>query len=98
AVHPEDRDRVGCAIQAALNGETQEFDVEYRIPHKDGSEHWHLTRGTVLRDPTGRPIRFLGSRVDITDLKRAEVALRESEERFRLLVQNSSDIISLFDA
>ena len=97
AVHPEDRARVGRAIQACLDGENRDFEAEYRIPHKDGSEHWHLTRGTVLRDPKGRPIRFIGSRVDITDLKRAEVALRESEQRFRTFVDHATDAFFLQD-
>src|SRR5206468_721186 len=57
SVHPEDRDRIGRAIQASLDGETPEFDVEYRIRHNDGSVHWHLARGTVLRDATGKAIR-----------------------------------------
>jgi two-component system sensor histidine kinase/response regulator len=87
AVHAEDQARVGRAIQACLDGETREFDVEYQVPHKDGSIRWHLTRGTVLRDPKGRPIRFIGSRVDITDLKYAEDALRESEQRWRSLTE-----------
>ena len=51
-----------------------------------------------MRDDRGEPIRVVGSGVDITDLKRTEEALRASERRFRALVQNSSDIISLFDA
>ncbi len=97
AVHPEDLGRVGRAIRACLEGETRDFDVEYRVPHKDGSILWHLTRGTVLRDPKGRPIRFLGSRVDITDLKRAEEALRESEQRFRTFVDHATDAFFLFD-
>ena len=97
AVHPEDRDRVGRAVQACLNSETREFDVEYRVPHQDGSNRWHLTRGTVLRDPKGRPIRFIGSRVDITDLKRAEEALRASEQRFRTFVDHATDAFFLQD-
>jgi two-component system sensor histidine kinase/response regulator len=97
AVHPEDRARVGRAVQACLDGETREFDVEYRAPHKDGSNRWHLTRGTVLRDAKGRAIRFIGSRVDITDLKRAEEALRESEQRFRTFVDHATDAFFLFD-
>ncbi len=97
AVHPAERARVGRAIQACLSGETRKFDAEYRVPHKDGSEQWHLTRGTVLRDPNGRPIRFIGSRVDITDLKLAEEALRKSEQRFRTFVDHATDAFYLFD-
>jgi PAS domain S-box-containing protein len=97
SVHPEDLARVGRAVQACLDGETREFDVEYRIPHKDGSEHWHLTRGTAMRDAKGRPVRFIGTRVDITDLKRAEEALRKSEQRFRTFVDHAADAFFLFD-
>ena len=64
---------------------------------KTARNSWHLTRGTVLRDPKGRPIRFIGSRVDITDLKRAEEALRESEQRFRTFVDHATDAFFLFD-
>jgi two-component system, sensor histidine kinase and response regulator len=97
AVHPEDQERVGRAVQACLEGQTREFDVEYRIPHKDGSEHWHLTRGMVVRNPKGSPIRFIGSRVDITDLKRAEEALRKSEHRFRTFADHATDAFFLHD-
>jgi len=57
-----------------------------------------LSRGAPARDAAGKPIRFVGILIDITSLKRAEEALRASEARFRALVQNSSDSISLFDA
>jgi PAS domain S-box-containing protein len=57
-----------------------------------------LARGTAVRDGAGKPIRFAGVLLDITRLKQAEEASRASEARFRALVQNSSDIISLFDA
>src|SRR5208337_3514052 len=50
----------------------------------------HLARGTVLRDPEGSPVRFIGTSADITDLKRAEEALRESEERFRGTFENAA--------
>jgi two-component system, sensor histidine kinase and response regulator len=97
AVHPEDQAWVGRAVQACLAGETREFDVEHRTLHKDGSIRWYLTRGTVLRDPKERPIRFIGSRVDITDLKRAEEALRKSEQRFRTFADHATDAFFLFD-
>src|SRR5208283_3673547 len=71
-------------------GETGEFEVENRVRHKDGSYRWMLTRGAAVRDAEGKPIRFVGSGVDITDLKRAEQALRESEERFRGTFENAA--------
>jgi two-component system sensor histidine kinase/response regulator len=97
SVHPEDQAWVGRAVQACLAGEPRELDVEHRTLHKDGSIRWHLTRGTVLCDPKGIPIRFIGSRVDITDVKRAEEALRKSEQRFRTFVDHATDAFLLFD-
>src|SRR5262249_50328572 len=88
--HPEDHAPVGPAVRACLDGKTKEFEAEIRATHKNGSIRWHLARGTVLRDPKGRPIRFIGSSVDITDLKRAEEALRASEERFRGTFENAA--------
>ncbi|WP_422922921.1 response regulator [Singulisphaera sp. PoT] len=86
--HPEDAPRVEVDIQDYLSGKTQEFESEFRVAHRDGTYRWVLSRGIAVRDETGKPIRFLGSRTDITDRKRAEEMLlqaREAEvERARL--------------
>ena len=84
-------------IQELFASDGQEYENEYRVRTKDGSTRWHLARGTVLRDPEGRPVRFIGTSADITDLKRAEEALRESERRFRIFVDHASDAFFLFD-
>jgi len=88
--HPDDEVGVERAVQAYLQGETKEFQTEYRVRHRDGSYRWVLSRGVAVRDAVGRPIRFAGSRFDITDRKRAEEALRESEERFRGTFENAA--------
>ncbi len=82
-IHPEDQEVVARAIQAHLAGATERYEAEYRIRHKDGSFRWILSRGAAVRNDSGRPIRFIGSIVDITDRRRAEEALRASEELFR---------------
>ncbi len=89
-IHSEDRALVEEAVRSYLAGETSEYDVEFRGRHKDGSYRWTLARGVAVRDAGGKPIRFLGSSVDITDRKRAEEALRESEERFRGTFENAA--------
>ena len=89
-IHPEDRALVEEAIRSYLAGETSEYEVECRGRHKDGSYRWTLARGVAVRDAGGKPIRFVGSSVDITDRKRAEEALRESEERFRGTFENAA--------
>jgi PAS domain S-box-containing protein len=96
-VHPDDRERLERSIEARLSGETREFGNEYRVRHRDGSYRWVLSRGVVVRDAEGKPIRFAGSCFDITDLKRAEEALRASEQRFRLLTEQAPDAIFLAD-
>ena len=86
-VHPDDRALLEEAMRRYLAGQTSEFEVENRARHKDGSYRWVLSRGVAVRDAGGKPIRFVGSAVDITDRKRAEAALRESERRFRILAE-----------
>jgi len=78
-VHPDDRAPLEAAMRRYLAGETGEFEVENRVRHKDGSYRWMLTRGVAVRDAEGKPIRFVGSGIDITDLKRAEEALQQAK-------------------
>ena len=85
------------AVQAALSGETRGFEAEFRVRHKDGTYRWMLSRGVAVRNAAGIPVRFIGSDVDTTDLKRAEAALRESEQRFRTFVDHASDAFFLLD-
>src|SRR5258708_5597062 len=96
-VHPDDRERVLGALRAHLSGQTREFEAEGRILHEDGSYRWRLARGAAVRDAEGRAIRFMMSAVDITDLKRAEEALRASEQRFRTFVDHATDAFFLHD-
>ena len=92
-LHTEDKDRLLRALYAYLDGETKEYKIEYRIRHKDGTYRWMLARGTAIRDQVGKPIRLVGSRVDITELKRVEEVLRESESWFRFMANNMPQIV-----
>src|SRR5262249_4736222 len=89
SIHHDDRARVEQALRDYLAGQTPEYQVEFRARHRDGSYRWFLSRGVVVRDPDGRPLRFAGTRIDITERKGAEDALRESEERFRGTFENA---------
>ena len=97
-VHPDDRERLDRAIQDYLSGKTSQFEVEHRVRREDGSYRWMLTRGVAVRDPAGRPIRFIGSCIDITDHRHAQEALRESEGRFRGTFENAAVGIAHKDA
>jgi PAS domain S-box-containing protein len=80
--HPDDRARQEGFFRSYLAGESGHLEFEHRLRHRDGSYRTLLVRGVAIREP-GKPVRVVGSRVDITRRKRAEQALRESEERFR---------------
>src|SRR5262249_40852759 len=94
-IHPDDRGMVDEAIRAYLAGKTPEYSVEFRAPHRDGRNRWLLSRGVAVRDKTGRPSRFIGTRIDITQLKEAEAALREGEARFRAFIDHATDAFFL---
>ena len=85
-LHPDDRDRVMAAVERQLRGEAP-YDVEYRILRKDGTYTWWKARGTVVHDAAGKAERWIGAITDVGERKRAEEALRESEHRFRGLIE-----------
>jgi two-component system, sensor histidine kinase and response regulator len=94
---PDEQARVGRELEELFAGAALEYESEYRVRKKDGSIRWLLARGTVLRDPEGKPVRFIGTSADITDMKRAEEALRASERRFRVFVDHAADAFFLTD-
>lgn len=85
-VHPDDRERVNTAVLQAVSGANGgEYALEYRAIHQDGSVHWVTARGRAFFLPDGKPFRFLGTVMDITDRKQAEdVSHRAAVEAERL--------------
>src|SRR5262245_11008957 len=88
--HPDDRAMVAEAVTAAIE-KGAAWDVEFRIADPDGGVRWVMGKGEVLRDEAGRPARLLGVNVDITGRKRADEALRASEELFAKAFRRSPD-------
>lgn len=84
-IHPEDRERVS-KIEAMLRpGGGETWSDEYRFRKADGTYVVVMDRAYLVRDEaTGKPVRMVGSMADVTEKRRMEAEVRESEERFRL--------------
>jgi PAS domain S-box-containing protein len=95
--HPDDRDRVADGLQHVLDSGSDFYEVEYRIVRPDQQVRWIFRRGRIVRDGRGKPVRYSGVDIDITERKAAEAALTESEQRYRALVDNASDIVATMD-
>jgi PAS domain S-box-containing protein len=95
--HPDDLARMKADLADFLEGRTDMRDGEYRILLPGGDYRWIRHRNKCVRDASGRPIRVAGSVSDIDARKRAEDALRQSEERFALAVAGSNDGIMDWD-
>jgi PAS domain S-box-containing protein len=87
-MHPDDRSRVADAVNAAIDPQSSGFyEIEYRIVWNDGTERWVLAKGQAQFEGEGkfrRTVDFFGTLLDITDLKQAEVAIRDGAERLSL--------------
>ena len=95
-MHPDDREAVLNAIQRALH-EDDEYDMTYRIILPDQRVRWVEGRGRVYRNEQGEPIRMAGVCMDVTERRTAQEALRESEERFRMLADAAPVMIWMTD-
>jgi PAS domain S-box-containing protein len=84
-VHPEDLERKIAAVEACLANPSGGYTLQVRFLHKDGSYRWILAQGSVLNDEQGKPIRLLGSHLDITGRMNTEAILRQTTASFSRL-------------
>jgi PAS domain S-box-containing protein len=90
AFHPEDKK--GMLVKwSAIRESGMPGELEARLRRFDGEYRWFLFRAEPLHDETGSIVKWYGSSTDIEDRKRAEEALRESEQRFRDYAETASD-------
>ena len=98
-LHPDDRDSVDARIKAVLAGCSLPYEYEARMLHADGRYRWISVAGQVLdRDSAGKVTRLMGVRLDITERKQAEEALRLSEENLSITLQSIGDAVIATDA
>ena len=97
AVHPEDRSMVTRGIKQCIT-HGSEYAEEYRLLQPDGQLHWVFARGRCYKDHHGRPIRFLGAALDLTERKHIEQALRQSQTELQLIINAMPILISYVDS
>jgi len=89
-IHPEDKADVLKSVNDHMKGLTQSWQREHRLQSQDGSWKWVLGRGRIMaRDGDDQPLRMVGTITDISDRKLAEFSLRQSEEKFKNIINNT---------
>ena len=95
-VHPQDRPHVPAFWQRAVETGAQ-YAFEYRLRRHDGAYRWFDVQALPLRAVNGTITRWIGTNTDIEDRQELLQSLRESEARFRLLVDNAPDAFLVYD-
>lgn len=97
-LHPDDFERVMQAMREHLAGKRTRYDVEYRIRTASGEYRWFRDIGGVsASDPSGKPLTVTGILIDISERKQMESALRDSEEKYRTIFENSGTAVVLVE-
>ena len=92
--HPDDAARIEQSIKDYLEKRrTTVYEVEHRLRHKDGSWRWILTRGDIQTDGEGKPLRWTGTNLDITERKKAEAEQQQQAGLIISLLDSIPDII-----
>lgn len=93
---PESWSKLSAAMSSSLPGGAYECDLE--VIRDDGKQRWITSRGQSFHDEKGNTIGLHGTVQDITERKQAELLLRESEERFRQLAENITEVFWVSDS
>jgi PAS domain S-box-containing protein len=96
-VHPDDRHHVSEAVAASRNNH-RPYAAEFRVLWPNGNLRWAAATGQFHYSPNGEPLRMFGMAVDVTDRKLAEDAVRQSEEKYRRIVETTNEGIWLLDS
>jgi PAS domain S-box-containing protein len=97
-IHPDDSQAVLASLQAVIDSGQEHWSMEYRFRKSHGSYAFVYNRGYVLRDGAGKPVRMIGTMMDMSERKRTEQALQETQERFTVFMDNSPALAWMKDS
>ncbi len=95
--HPDDAGKIEQAISDHLAGKTKKYEIEHRLKHKDGSWRWILTRGDIIKDKNGTPLRWVGTNIDLTENKKLSLEVERQSSLISSLLDSIPDIIFFKD-
>jgi PAS domain S-box-containing protein len=95
-IHPEDREALVKAVQQTYDTE-ESFLFKARISRKDGSEGWIMAKGKVTMGEQGQPLKMAGIVLDITEQKKSEMELRESQHTLKQITDSMPNMLYVFD-
>ncbi|NVN95933.1 MAG: PAS domain S-box protein [Bacteroidetes bacterium] len=94
-MHSDDIENINAILSNALNSNMDSYEAEFRLLHKKGHYVPVLSRGFISRDIEGKAIRVTGSNMDLTERKKAEKAIIDSEIKHASMISNISDVIGI---
>jgi PAS domain S-box-containing protein len=97
-IHPEDREANLVHVRRLQVGEIPSFEIENRYIHKDGEPVWVRKFVSVLHGEGGKPTHLIALVTNVTERKRAEEAIKESEMRYRRIVETTNEGVWLLDS
>lgn len=94
-IHPDDLPMISGSMQGAVENKTKESSAIFRFKHKSGEWRWVKVAGGIILDDEGIPIYIRSNKIDITERKQTEEKLKKQEEQYKLVSENSGDVIAL---
>ncbi len=96
-IHPDDRVRMAETVDRYNRDPSKDrFTDELRLKHRDGTYRWVVSRGRILRNDQGAPIRIVGAIGDMTDRLESAAKLAASEKRLRDIIESLFGFVGLF--
>ncbi|MDI6031970.1 PAS domain-containing protein [Flavobacterium sp. LB2P84] len=94
STHPEDFLQIAIDLENFISKKSLNYHGTARMIHKDGRTVWVKYSGLLKKNKQGRPIKIIGTYIDISEIKEKEKELELSEEKFRFIAENTTDLIT----